>query len=58
MAEYLEIPVKGKVGDLWMIMYPQSSNAKVFEESEPYAGDSRYQLLEGNTYAYPQNIHY
>ena len=35
-----------------LIVYPQSSNAKVFEESEPYAGESRYQLLEGCTYAY------
>ena len=35
-----------------LIVYPQSSNAKVFEESESYAGESRYQLLEGCTYAY------
>ncbi len=52
MLEYLEIPVVGKVCGLTLIVYPQSSNAKVFEESEPYAGESRYQLLEGCTYAY------
>ena len=50
--EYLEIPVAGKIGDLTLIVYPQSSNAKVFEESEPYAGESKYQLLEGCIYAY------
>ena len=49
--EYLEIPVAGKISELTLIVYPQSSNAKVFEESEPYAGESRYQLLEGCTYA-------
>ena len=50
--DYLEIPVAGKIRDLKLIVYPQSSNAKVFEESEPYAGESRYQILEGCTYAY------
>ena len=50
--DYLEIPVAGKISDLKLIVYPQSSNAKVFEESEPYAGESRYQILEGCTYAY------
>jgi len=52
IKEYLEIPVVGKVSGLTLIVYPQSSNAKVFEESEPYAGESRHQLLEGCTYAY------
>ena len=52
IKEYLEIPVAGKVSGLTLTVYPQSSNAKVFEESEPYAGESRYQLLEGCTYAY------
>ena len=52
MAEYLEIPIMGKISDLKLIVYPQSSNAKVFEESETIAGESRYQLLEGCTYAY------
>ena len=50
--EYLEIPVEGKISDLTLTVYPQSSNAKVFEESEPFAGESRYQILEGCTYAY------
>ena len=52
MKEYLEIPVVGIISELTLMVYPQSSNAKVFEESEPYAGESRYQLLEGCTYAY------
>lgn len=51
-CEYLEIPVEGNVSDLKLIIFPQSSKAKVYEESEPYAGESRYQLLEGCTYTY------
>ena len=52
MAEYLEIPVEGKCSGLRLLIYPQSSKAKVFEEREPYAGESRWQLMEGCTYAY------
>ncbi len=50
--DYLELPVVGKISDLKLIIYPQSSKAKVFEESEPYAGESRYQLVEGCIYTY------
>ena len=52
MAEYLDIPVEGKCCGLRLIVYPQSSKAKVFEEREPQPGESRWQLLEGCTYAY------
>ena len=37
--EHLEIPVAGKISNLKLTIYPQSSKAKVFEESEPYAGE-------------------
>ena len=50
--EHLVIPVSGKNGSLKLLVYPQSAKAKVFEESEPYAGEARYQLIEGNTYTY------
>lgn len=52
MAEYLDIPVEGKHSGLKLIVYPQSSKAKVFEEREPLPGESRWQLVEGCTYAY------
>ena len=50
--EFLEVPVEGKTNNISLVVYPQSSNAKVFEESEPFAGESRCQLLGGCTYAY------
>ena len=59
--EYLDVPFSGKYGSLSLQIYPQSSKAKVFEESEPYAGESKYQLVEGCTYAYEfidSNNHY
>ena len=34
MAEYLEIPVAGRHGSVMLVVYPQSSKAKVFEEQE------------------------
>lgn len=49
--EYLEIPVMGKA-NAKLLVHPLSLKAKVFEEEEPYAGESRYQLLEGCTYSY------
>ncbi len=49
--EYLEIPVMGKT-KAKLVVFPLSLKAKVFEEEEPYAGESRYQLLEGCTYSY------
>jgi len=44
MLEHLEIPVEGKCSGLRLLIYPQSAKAKVFEEREPYAGESRWQL--------------
>jgi len=52
MLEHLEIPVGGKCSGLRLLIYPQSAKAKVFEEREPYAGESRWQLMEGCTYTY------
>lgn len=40
MVGYLEIPVAGKHGSVKLVVYPQSSKAKVFEEQEPQAGES------------------
>ena len=50
--DHLEIPVEGKYNGLMLVIYPQSSQAKVYEEGETSAGESKYQLVEGNTYAY------
>lgn len=52
MTDFLDIPVDGTGGSVRLLVYPQSSNAKVFEEEEPYAGESRWQLVEGSSYAY------
>ena len=52
MTEYLEIPVAGRQDSVKLVVYPQSSKAKVFEEREPLPGESRWQLVEGCTYAY------
>ena len=52
MADYLEIPIIGKASNVKLVVYPQSSKAKVFKEDKPYAGESRYQLMEGCTYTY------
>lgn len=50
--EYLEIPVEGRCCGISLVVYPLNSKAKVFEEREPLAGESRWQLVEGGTYAY------
>lgn len=52
MLDHLEIPVIGKANNIRLVVYPQSSKAKVYDEKEPYAGESRYQLVEGCTYTY------
>ncbi len=52
MADYLDIPIKGKQGSVRLLVYPQSSNAKVFDEVEPQDGESRWQLVEGEEYEY------
>ena len=52
MADHLDIPIKGKHGSVRLLIYPQSSNAKVFDEVEPQDGESRWQLVEGEEYEY------
>ena len=52
MADYLDIPITGKHGSVRLLVYPQSSNAKVFDEVEPQDGESRWQLVEGEEYEY------
>ena len=52
MAEYLEIPITGKAGGIKLLVYPQSSKAKVFEENDLSSGESRWQLVEGEEYEY------
>ena len=55
MAEYLEIPVEGRCSGVRLLVYPQNSKAKVFEEREPLAGESRWQLVEGGDTAQDQS---
>lgn len=52
MAEHLDISIAGKLGNVKLQVFPQSSNAKVFEEVEPQDGESRWQLVEGEEYEY------
>ena len=52
MTGYLDIPIVGKHGSVKLLVYPQSSNAKVFEEVDPQDGESRWQLVEGEEYEY------
>ncbi len=52
MADYLDIPITGKHGSVRLLVYPQSSNAKVFDEIEPQDGESRWQLVEGEEYEF------
>ena len=52
MLDRLQIPIIGKASNVKLLVYPQSSKAKVFKEDKPYAGESRYQLVEGCTYTY------
>ena len=47
MGDYLEIPVANRRNGLTLIVYPQSSKAKVFEENDPSFGESRWKLVEG-----------
>ena len=56
MADYLDIPIKGKQGSVRLLVYPQSSNAKVFDEVEPQDGESRWQLVEGEEYEYARKL--
>ncbi|MBR1514246.1 MAG: DUF2357 domain-containing protein [Bacteroidales bacterium] len=52
MTDHLDISIKGKHENVRLLVYPQSSNAKVFEELEPQDGESRWQLVEGEEYEY------
>ena len=52
MADHLDIPIVGKHRSVKLLVYPQSSNAKVFEEMDPQDGESRWQLVEGEEYEY------
>lgn len=52
MSDRLEIPIIGKANNGKLLVYPQSSSAKVFEEMEPQDGESRWQLVEGEEYEY------
>ena len=52
MSDRLEIPITGKANNGKLLVYPQSSNAKVFDEVEPQDGESRWQLVEGEEYEY------
>jgi len=52
MTDHLNIPVVGKHGSVRLLVYPQSLNAKVFDEVEPQDGESRWQLVEGEEYEY------
>ena len=52
MPAPLNIPIEGKHGSVKLLVYPQSSNAKVFVEVEPQDGESRWQLVEGEEYEY------
>ena len=52
MSDHLEIPITGKANNGKLLVFPQSSNAKVFEEMEPQDGESRWQLVEGEEYEY------
>ena len=52
MLDHLEISIIGKHGSVKLLVYPQSSNAKVFEEVDPQDGESRWQLVEGEEYEY------
>ena len=50
--DYLEIDIKGRKGIAKLFIYPQTSNAKLFEDDEQLHGKAKYQLVEGNTYVY------
>ncbi|MBQ2187117.1 MAG: DUF2357 domain-containing protein [Bacteroidales bacterium] len=52
MPDPLNIPIEGNHGSVRLLVYPQSSNAKVFVEVEPQDGESRWQLVEGEEYEY------
>ena len=53
MTYPLDIPITGKHGSARLLVYPQSSNAKVFEDEQAAEmGEARWQLVEGEEYEY------
>ena len=53
MTDPLNIPITGKHGSVRLLVYPQSSNAKVLDDEQaPELGESRWQLVEGEEYEY------
>lgn len=50
--DHLEIDIEGRKGIAKLFIYPQTSNAKLFEDDEQLFGKAKYQLVEGNTYVY------
>lgn len=53
MTAPLNIPITGKHGSVRLLVYPQSSNAKVFEDEQAAEmGEARWQLVEGEEYEY------
>ncbi len=53
MTGPLNIPITGKHGSVRLLVYPQSLNAKVFEDEQAAEmGEARWQLVEGEEYEY------
>ena len=50
--DYIETPIEGKFGVVTLYVYPQSSNAMLYEDDSPYSAFPRYHLAEGNIYTY------
>ena len=53
MLNHLEIPITGKTNNVKILVYPSSSNAKVFEEEQAVdLGEAKWQLVESEEYEY------
>ena len=50
--DFLEIPIESRYGIIKLFIYGQSTEAKLYEMTPPFSGESKWQLLEGCTYAY------
>ena len=51
-VDHIEIPVEGKYGVVTLYIYPQSSNALLYEDDVPRNGFPRFHLAEGCVYTY------
>lgn len=49
---YLEIPIRGKCGNVILEIYPESSTAKLYEQDSSSTNTSRFHLVEGCSYTY------